>query len=134
MNKTLKILMVLSALALALAACNFSVSTANFADAYMSADSEGAVRSTTFGQEDVFYAIVHLANAPDGTEVRAVWYAVEVEGADPETLIDEASVTSSDAILTFDLANSNMLWPVGSYRVDLYLNGELETSLDFSVQ
>jgi hypothetical protein len=134
MKKTFKLLVLLSTLTLLISACSFSVSTANFADAYMSADPDGAARTTTYAQEDVFYAIVNLANAPDDTEVRAVWYAVDVEGADPETLIDEATIASSDAMLTFDLANTGMLWPVGSYRVDLYLNGELETSLAFSVQ
>lgn len=134
MKKTLKVFVILSALALVITACSFSVSTANFADAYTSADPDGAVRTTSFGQEDVFYAIVHLANAPEDTEVRAAWVAVSVEGAEPETLIDDATIASSDAVLTFDLANSGMLWPVGTYRVDLYLNGELETSLDFSVQ
>jgi hypothetical protein len=133
MKKAFKFLAALCALTLLASACSFSASTANFADAYTAADSEGAARTTTYGQEDVFYAIVYLANAPDDTEVRAAWYAVDVEGADPETLIDDATIVSSDAMLTFDLANTGMLWPVGSYRVDLYLNGELETSLDFSV-
>lgn len=135
MNKTLKLISILAVLALAAVACSFSASTANFADAYMAADSDGTLRTNTYGPADVFYAIVDLANASDSTEVRAVWYAVNVEGEAPETLIDEVSITSGDAILTFDLANSaGMIWPNGAYRVDLYLNGELETSLNFSVQ
>lgn len=134
MKRIWKILAALVALSLASLACGFSVSTANLADAYMAADPDGAARSSTFGQEDVFYAIVDLANAPDDTEVRAVWYPANVEGEAPETLIDEATITSGDAQLTFDLANTGMLWPLGSYRVDLYLNGELDRSLNFSVQ
>jgi hypothetical protein len=135
MNKTLKFVAVIAVLALAALACSFSASSANFADAYMAVDSEGTVRTTTYGPGDVFYAIVDLANAPDTTEVRAVWTAVNVEGEAPDTLIDEASITTGDAILTFDLANSaGMIWPNGAYRVDLYLNGELKDSLSFSVQ
>lgn len=134
-KKNLKFLFVIAALGLAAFACSFQASTANFADAYVARDAEGTIPATTFSQQDVFYAIVQLANAPDTTEVRAVWYAANVEGEAPETLIDEVSITSGDAILTFDLANSvDMLWPTGSYRVDLYLNGELETSLNFQVQ
>jgi len=134
-KKDLKFLLVIAALMLAAFACSFQASTANFAEVYMARDSEGASRTTTFSQADVFYAIVHLANAPDGTEVKAVWYAANVEGEDPETFIDEVSITSGDAILTFDMANTpDILWPRGSYRVDLYLNGELETSVNFQVQ
>ena len=134
-KKDIKFLFVIAVLALAAFACSFQASTANFAEAYMAGDAEGISRTTTFGQSDVFYAIVRLANAPDTTEVKAVWFAANAEGEAPETLIDDVSITSGDAILTFDMANSpDMLWPRGSYRVDLYLNGELETSLTFQVQ
>lgn len=134
-KKNLKFIAIVATLVLVTAACSFSASTANFADAYMAQDFDGTVRTTTYGPGDVFYAIVDLANAPDDTEVRAVWFAVKVEGEAPETLIDEVSITSGDAVLTFDLANGGgMIWPNGTYRVDLYLNGELEISLSFSVQ
>lgn len=131
----LKLGVVVGVLALLAVACGFNVSTANFSDAFMSVDPDGNQRTTVYGQEDVFYAIVDLANAPDDTVVRAVWFAVDVEGEEPNTQIDDVSVTGSDARLTFDLTNATgMIWPTGSYRVDLYLNDELETTLNFSVQ
>lgn len=133
-NVHLKVLLAVAVLALGALACGFSASTANFNDAYMSADAGGTLPTTVYGAEDVFYAIVDLANAPDSTEVRAVWTAVNVVGEQPNTLIDEVSINSGDAVLTFDLANTGMLWPSGSYKVELYLNGELETTLNFQVQ
>ena len=33
----------------------------------------------------------------------------------------------------FDLSNDN-LWPIGSYKADIYLNGTLDRSLTFEVQ
>jgi hypothetical protein len=133
--RNLKSLLFLAVLALLVSACEFSVSTANFADAFMAADSDGAQRTTSYTQDAVFYAIVDLANAPDDTEVKATWIAVNAEGVEPEFVIDEVTLTSSDARLTFDLTNApDTLWPLGDYRVDLYLNGELETSLAFQVQ
>lgn len=133
-NVNFKVLLAVAVLAIAALACGFSASTANFQEAYMAADSAGTTPTTVYGPSDVFYAIVDLANASDSTEVRAVWTAINVVGEQANTLIDEVSITSGDAVLTFDLANTGMLWPSGTYKVDLYLNGELETTLNFQVQ
>jgi len=35
--------------------------------------------------------------------------------------------------VTFDLSNG-MLWPAGSYKVDLYLDGALSKTVEFQVQ
>jgi hypothetical protein len=134
-NRTTAFILILGMLAMLTVACAFSFSTANFDDAFMAADPDGNQRTTVYGDEDVFYAIADLANASDDTVVRAVWIAVDVDDTEPNLLIDEVSITSGDARLTFDLANeAGLLWPNGQYRVDLYLNDELETSLDFQVQ
>jgi hypothetical protein len=121
------------ALLATLLSCSFSVSTANIEDAWMAADEAGTQRTTTFAQNATFYAIVNLANAPDDTGVRAVWTAVEVEGTDPDTLIDETELTTGSGNLVFQLSNDN-LWPLGHYKVDLYLNEELDRALEFDVQ
>ncbi|HSN75447.1 MAG TPA: trypsin-like peptidase domain-containing protein [Anaerolineae bacterium] len=125
---------VLLGMALWLAACSreVSISTANIADARLSKDEAGAQTTTTFGPEDVFYLKVGLANAPDDTKVKAAWTAVAVEGAEASTPLDDVELTSGSATLTFDLANTNP-WPAGDYKVDIYLNGALDRSLDFRV-
>lgn len=128
-----KILSVLAVLVLAALACSFS--TANIADAYMASDAGGQNRTTTYSDGDTFYAIVDLANAPDSTEVRVVWTAVNVTNEAPNTVIDEITTTSSDSILTFNLTNeAGFLWPDGQYKADIYLNGELNTTLTFEVR
>jgi len=127
---------VLAAMALVLAtvACNFSSSTANIRDAYMARDEAGTDRTTVFAQQDVFYCIVEVANAPEDTTVKAVWTAVNVENTEPNTLIDEYELTTTDAILPFNLVNSQGRWPPGTYKVEIYLNGTLDRTLDFEVQ
>ncbi len=122
-------------MALTVSACGFSASTANISDAQMARDEEGNDPTTVFSPEDTFYAIVELSSAPDDTVVRAVWTAVDVEGADPNTRIDEASTTSGSGQLQFDLTNDGP-WPVGEYKVDLFLNDEQEPArtLEFEVQ
>jgi hypothetical protein len=118
---------------LVILACSFSASTANIEDAYMARDYDGEEPTTTFAQEEVFYCIVELGNAPDDTMVKASWTAVNVEGAEPDTFIDETELTTGSGSLRFELSNDN-LWPRGQYKVDLYLNGELDRTLEFEVQ
>jgi hypothetical protein len=132
MKRTLLIIAVLAFLTLTAAQCSFS--TANIAQAFMSEDPDGNTVTTVYQADAVFYAIVDLANAPEETVVKASWYAVQAADTEPNLFIDEASITTSDGRLTFNLANqAGMLWPSGSYRVDLYLNDKLDRSLDFSV-
>lgn len=134
-SNKLKLVLALVAIGLTILACSFSASTANFADAFMAKDPDGNQRTTTYGQSDIFYAIVDLANAPSDTSVRAEWFAVNVEGVDPGTPLDQFTTTSGSARLTFNAANAEgFLWPLGTYRVDLYLNDELKTSLEFQVE
>jgi hypothetical protein len=121
-------LLILTALA-----CSFNVSTANISEATLAKDPDGTQPTTTFTQDEVFYCVVELANAPDDTKVKASWTAVEAEAMAPDFLIDEAELTSGDGTLTFDLTNDS-LWPVGKYKVDLYLNDKLDRTLEFQVQ
>ncbi len=132
---TLKSRLSLALLVLVLAslACGGSFSTANISNAYTTANPDGGSPTTVFAQDQVFYAIVQLANAPDDTTVKAVWTAVQVEGYEGETYLDETVLTSGDGTLTFQMSNSN-LWPIGRYKVDLYLNDTLARTLEFEVR
>ena len=130
------VILAIALLAIATVSCsvNFSVSTANIKSAKLSASETGSPETTVFSPDDMtVYCIVKLANAPDDTVVKAVWTAVDVEGADANTKIDDAELKSGDADLTFDLTN-NGPWPVGKYKVDLYLNGKLDRTLEYKVQ
>ena len=115
-------------------ACSFSASTAKITDAFTAREVNGAHEATkVFSQDEVFYALVTLENAPDDTATKAVWYAVDAEGTAKNTKIDEAEFTSGDLQITFNLSN-DQLWPVGTYKVELYLNDKLKQTLEFSVE
>ena len=129
----LPIILAITALVISTLACGGSLSTANIGDAWLSNDGEGNNRMTTFSQEDTMNLFVELNNAPDDTEIKVTWIAVDAEGVDPNYLLNETNFTSSDDVVHFDLSNDN-LWPVGSYKVDVYLNGTLDRSLTFEVQ
>ncbi len=121
------------ALTLFILACGFNISTANIGDAWMATDESGQVRVTSYGQSDVFYAIVDLRNAPDGTSVKTVWTAVRVEGFPANQVIDEAALSARSGLLYFTLTPDS-LWPTGEYKVDIYLNDKLDKTLRFEVR
>lgn len=125
---TLVVFLIVTALA-----CEFSASTANIKEATLARDYEGNQPTTTFAPEDDFYCVVELANAPDDTVVKAVWTAVAVEGYEPDLLIDDYEITTGSGTVHFSLEGGSP-WPIGSYKVDLYLNDELNETLTFEVE
>jgi len=106
-------------------------------NARMSTDSDGKNVTTTFSSTDVFYVVADLANAPTGTKVDAKWIAVDIPGEQANSVFKEMNyVTDTDnfsGIVYFELSNDSG-WPAGSYKAELYLNGVLAQSLDFTVQ
>jgi hypothetical protein len=134
MNKyRLQIGLAIALVMLTILACGFNVSTANIKEANTARDYDGTQLTTVFAPDETFYCVATLANAPDDTTVKAAWTAVEAEGVEPNFFIDEAELTGGSNTLHFELSNDN-LWPEGKYKVDLYLNGELERTLEFEVQ
>jgi len=122
----------LLALVLGVLACGGSVSTANVADAWMSADEAGEARVTSYAQDATFYAQADLKNAPDDTAIKAVWTAVDVADTEPGLVINETEFTTGSGLIHFTLSNDG-LWPTGSYKVDIYLGEELVKTLEFSI-
>jgi len=131
--RTVSVWVGLLALVLGVLACGGSVSTANVADAWMSADEAGESRVTSYAQDAVFYAQADLKNAPDDTAIKAVWTAVEVADTEPGLVLEESELTAGSGHVHFTLSYDS-LWPTGSYRVDIYLGEELVKTLEFTVQ
>ena len=132
-GRKLPILFALLALLLASLACEVSASTANIADAWMSADEAGDQHVTFYSQEAIFYAQVDLQNAPDDTVLKAVWIAVDAQDTEPNLVITETEFTTGSGVVNFNLTNDN-LWPTGKYKVDIYMNDTLSKTLEFEVQ
>ena len=88
-----------------------------------------------FQPSSVFHAVVAIENAPAQTTFTAKWYVVDVGSASaPNTLVDSVDLTTDGTRnLDFDLKPATK-WPVGTYRVDILVNGTLDQSVEFSVQ
>ena len=123
------------------AGCSFSISTANIAQAVLAKDVKGDTfepvdpTSTFPTDQAVINLVVTVANAPSDTKVKTVWTAVDVGDAAPaNTKIDEAELTmdaSGNAHFTLSLPNSGV-WPAGKYKVEIYLNGKLNRTLEYT--
>jgi serine protease inhibitor len=126
--------LILVASSLACQALNRELSLSNLRMAF---DQEGENVTTTFSPTDVFFAVADLYNAPQGTQLEARWTAVNVADLEPNTEFQTQTVDITDesysGTVYFQLSSAEA-WPVGQYKVDVYLNGTLVQTVEFSVQ
>lgn len=101
-------------------------------------DQDGKQPATVFSVSDTIYVVSDLSNGKAGNVVTSKWYAVNVEGIEANLMFDEADITIQDE--TF---NGNVYfyypppeggWPLGSYKVEIYFNDALISTVEFSVQ
>jgi hypothetical protein len=126
-------------LAIVLSAC--SVSTANITQAVLAKDVQGNTYepvnpTTTFAPDQaLIHLVVSVANVPSGTKVKAVWSTVDVGSAAPanQQLLEKEATMDASANVHFSINNNAGPWPVGKYKVDVYLNDKLDRTLDFTV-
>jgi len=122
------------ALALSVAACQSKDGVLRISDAYMAFDEIGEYPTKVYAPADIFYCIVTVLDAPEeGASLKAIWYAVNAKGIAGNTVIDEIEITTEDAVVPFILSNEGP-WPTGSYKVEIYLNGELDRTIRFKVK
>jgi len=88
-----------------------------------------------FAPDDLeLHLVAKVADAVDGTNLKAVWQVVDVQDYEPQ-VIDEVIYTLSggENVADFTLSNDQP-WPVGKYKVELYLNDALVETLEYEVQ
>ena len=118
-----------------LSSCSFT--TANFSDVAISSGMDGFTPVNVTNKFNVsspaFYVSGDINNAPDGTVIAAVWYYAE---EDPDYLIDSSQYEVEDGVNTFyfTLSIPDNGWPLGTYAVDLMIDGEVVKTLSFTVE
>jgi len=135
------VLLAVGALVLASLACNalsgdgVSVTTANITNAHMASDESDSSQTTVYATDaPTFYCYFDLNNAPDSTVVKGTWTLVSAEGYEANSEIDSAEITGGDNNYYFSLDRSGDSWPVGKYKIDLYIDGKLVDTVEFEVQ
>ncbi len=129
---------VLAAAVLLVLACNALTTTApTVSNIRMATDETGKTPTSTYAPGDTFYVLADLNGLSKGSTVEAKWYAVDAQGVGPNTLINTSDYQYQPGIgyLHFDLSTSDGgNWPVGTYKVELYLDGEKVGEQGFTVQ
>jgi len=76
-----------------------------------------------------------LTGADKAVKARAEWIAVKAEGAPANYKIDATELSAGPAMnkVQFSFSKPTAGWPVGDYRVDLFLDGKKATDVKFSV-
>ena len=130
-NKNLFVLFSLIAILFSLAACTPAPKVSNF---YMSKDNQGASKIATFAPTDAFNLLFDVNGVPAGTVFETRWYVFNVPGHDPNLpfkTVDE-TYTSGSSTLLFHLTNTAN-WPIGQYRVDVYMSDTKVGEVPFGV-
>jgi hypothetical protein len=106
--------------------------------AYLAEQKDGK-RVSAFKPDSQFvYVMFTLADAPRGTLVRCLWFAEKVEVAPPDYKLYEAEVRMGGGGVNDKgncwISRPNNGWPVGRYRVELYVAERKGRALRFNVR
>ncbi len=98
-------------------------------------DKEPVNPTIVFKPTAVIHAVVRSQSAPANTKFKASWYVVDVgNAADPNSLITETELaTDGSRNIDFSISPPDN-WPAGTYRVEISVNGALDTVKTFSVK
>jgi hypothetical protein len=94
--------------------------------------------TTTFSADvPQIYAFWIGDGLKSGDKVRGVWIAEDVGDAAPkDTKIDEAILTAETPTdhSAFSLSKPTKGWPVGQYRIEIYVGDKLAETLKFTIE
>ncbi len=80
------------------------------------------------------YVYAMLDELPPATKVGATWIALKTDSLEDNTRIGETVKTMGPGTFQYFFNwKPPKLWPVGSYRVDVSINGKVEKSVPFKV-
>src|SRR4051794_8991604 len=133
------LILVLGSMLAACSASTANISSAELGTGFDSSTGKATGVTATFdkGSPEIHY-VSQVSNAPDGTAVKAVLTAVDVTDASGNVskdrkVTEDSKTLSSDAPVDFKFSVPSE-WPVGTYKIELYLNDKLDRTANFTVQ
>lgn len=101
-------------------------------------DQDGNQPSSVFSAPETIYVVTDLSNGVIGNVVTSKWYAVNVEGIEANLMFDEADINIEEdgfnGTVYFYYPPPDGGWPAGFYKVEVYFNDALVSTVDFTVQ
>ena len=133
-----KFSILLAALALIASTLACALGEPSLSNARTAKDGDGTQLSSVFAATDTIYVVSDVANGVKGNVVSSKWMVSSVEGYEAGYLIDEVELTLDEDQLAYTVqfyfeppAGG---WPVGTYKVEVYFNGVLNSTLEFTVE
>lgn len=116
-------------------ACSSLSPTPGASNFYMASDVDGNNKTTVFSPDDDFFVFFDVAGIEVGTNFQSRWYALDVEGQDPNEPFQTIDYAYEEGIssIYFQMTSAEP-WPVGNYKVEVYMNGAKMGEQTFSVQ
>jgi len=132
--KKLSIFLAIFVLIASILACGSSA-PAGVSNIYMANDAEGTNHTTTFATSDVVYVFFDVNQVDAGAQFQIQWYALNISGQDPNTPFTTTDYTySSEATIFAQIESTDGGFPVGQYKVEIYLNNAKVGEQQFSIQ
>lgn len=94
-----------------------------------------------FKPTDTFGVLVELSEGKEGTKVKGVWTLVKAGDMEDKKILEKAVTLDAESLKTAKLKNRvdftlshDDPYPAGDYKFEVFINGELADSLDFTIQ
>lgn len=137
-SKKLSILLAVLALIISTLACALG-GEPTLSNVRTAKDQDGAQPASIFATTETVFVVSDLTSGVKGNLITSKWYAVNVADTEPNLLIDTAEIPIEDetfdgTIYFFFEPPIEGVWPVGSYKVEIYFNGVLNSTVQFTVE
>jgi hypothetical protein len=104
---------------------------------YMAKDNNGQPGDETTSYEPsdrTVHCIIELNKAKKDTEVRFIWKMADVGGEKNKEIRTTDYTTKSFENKVHGHLQLPYDWPKGTYRVEIYINGSLDKTIDYSIE
>lgn len=89
----------------------------------------------TFSSSDrTIHCVVRLAEAKSKTKLKFSWWIVEAEGSENQKIKDIEYTTRALENVVHAHLTLPQDWPKGKYKVEVYVNGNLEGTVGYTVK
>ena len=115
-----------------------STSTGVLEDVHMARDDgkgDPGEETSLFNANDrTIHCVIKLKDAQSGTKMKFSWYVVEADGTTNEKIRDIDYTTRALENVVHGHLTAPRDWPIGKYKVEVYVNGNLENTVPYTVE
>ncbi len=91
--------------------------------------------TTSFGPDDrMIHCVVKLKQAKAGTDMRFSWWIVDADGSQNQKIKDIDYKTKTLENIVHAHLSLPQDWPQGKYKVQIYVNGDLDKTVNYTVE